>query len=60
MTVKEWIAQDVEVRKVRDFSDYADSNRLRMDLYTRPDTKLSKPLQDAIECGKINLRTIPE
>jgi hypothetical protein len=47
-------------RQLRDFSDYAEANGLRMDLYTRSDTKLSKPLQDAIESGKINLKTIPE
>lgn len=47
-------------QQLRDFSDYADSNGLRMDLYTRTNTKLSKPLQDAIESGNINLRTIPE
>lgn len=47
-------------RQLRDFSDYADTNGLQMDLYTRHDTKLSKPLKDAIDSGKINLKTIPE
>jgi hypothetical protein len=45
--------------QLRDFMNYAATNRLRMDLYVRPTTVLSGPLQDAIRSGLINLRFIP-
>jgi len=47
-------------QQLRDFSDYAQQNNLRFDLYTRPDTYLSGPLQNAINAGRINLKTIPQ
>jgi RHS repeat-associated protein len=47
-------------RQLRDFADYADQKHLQFNLYTRPDTILSEPLQNAINAGRINLRTIPQ
>jgi Restriction endonuclease fold toxin 7 len=47
-------------RQLRDYSDYAQDTGRRFDLYVRPDTKLSGPLQDAISSGRINLRAIPK
>ncbi|MBA5689970.1 NBR1-Ig-like domain-containing protein [Rugamonas apoptosis] len=41
--------------QLRDYLQYAESNGLRFDLYTRPDTKLSGPLQQLIMDGRINL-----
>ncbi|MDE2048285.1 MAG: hypothetical protein KGJ44_07755 [Betaproteobacteria bacterium] len=46
-------------RQLRDYSEYAQSQGLRFDLYTRPSTKLSGPLQDAIDSGLINHLRIP-
>jgi len=46
-------------RRLRDYSDYAQSEGFRFDLYTRPDTKLSGPLLNAIDSGFINHLTIP-
>jgi hypothetical protein len=46
-------------QQLRDFDAYAYSNGLRFDLYVRPSTELSGPLQEAIDAGRINLRYIP-
>ncbi|MBI2780054.1 MAG: hypothetical protein HYX62_09800 [Gammaproteobacteria bacterium] len=47
-------------QQLRDYSSYAQQNGLSFDLYTRPDTKLSGPLQDAISSGLINRLNIPK
>jgi len=46
-------------RQLRDYAEYARSEGLRFDLYTRPSTRLSRPLQDAIDSGTINHLHIP-
>lgn len=46
-------------RQLRDYSDYAKSQNLRFDLYTRPTTQLSGPLKQAILNGDINRINIP-
>lgn len=46
-------------RQLRDFADFAQQTGRRFDLYVRPTTRLSGPLQDAIAQGTINLRLIP-
>ena len=46
-------------KQLRDYADYANKKGLQFDLYIRPNTKLSGPLQDAIVNGTINLKTIP-
>lgn len=53
------VASQSFTRQLRDFSQYAVQNGLRFDLYTRPSTILSRPLQQAVQDGLINLRTIP-
>ena len=48
-------------RQLRDFADFAHQTGRRFDLFVRPNTRLSGPLQEAISPGKrINIRTIPE
>lgn len=47
-------------RQLRDYLDYVLSEGFRFDLYTRLETKLSGPLQDAIDSGLINRLYIPE
>jgi hypothetical protein len=47
-------------QQLRDFLNYAESNGFRMDLYTRPNTVLSGPLQEAIQAGRINWLSIPQ
>ena len=46
-------------QQLRDFADHAGKNGLTFDLYVRPTTQLSGPLQDAIRQGTINLKFIP-
>ncbi len=46
-------------RQLRDFSDFAQLTGKRFDLFVRPTTRLSGPLQDAVRNGLINLRFIP-
>jgi hypothetical protein len=46
-------------QQLQDFAAYSQQNGLRFDLYVRPDTQLSGPLQQAIRNGLINLRNIP-
>jgi hypothetical protein len=45
-------------QQLRDYVQYT-SNGMRFDLYVRPTTILSEPLQEAISSGAINLRFIP-
>ena len=47
-------------RQLRDYSEYAQANGLRFDLYTRPSSRLSGPLQDAIDKGLVNRLDIPK
>ena len=46
-------------QQLRDFATHADKNGLRFDLFVRPTTELSTPLQQAVGDGLINLRLIP-
>lgn len=46
-------------RQLRDFADYAQDTGRQFDLFVRPDTRLSGPLQEAMEAGRVNLRLIP-
>ncbi|QDQ26688.1 hypothetical protein FNU76_10105 [Chitinimonas arctica] len=46
-------------RQLRDYLDHAQSEGLRFDLYTRPNTTLSGPLQNAVDNGLINQLHIP-
>ena len=46
-------------RQLRDFSDFAVRTGRRFDLFVRPSTKLSGPLQEAVQQGTVNLRFIP-
>jgi RHS repeat-associated protein len=46
-------------QQLRDFTQYASENTLRFDLFVRPTTILSGPLQEAISSGSINLLFIP-
>jgi hypothetical protein len=47
-------------QQLRDFADYASDRGLRFDLYLRPEGRLSGPLQDAINSGRINPLEIPK
>jgi len=53
------VARQCFSRQLRDFLDFAQQTGRDFDLYTRPDTILSGPLQDAIEDGLINQLFIP-
>lgn len=46
-------------QQLRDSVAYARTEGLRFDLYVRPDTYLTGPLQIAVRAGEINLRLIP-
>ena len=46
-------------RQLRDYADFAFATGRRFDIYVRPNTRLSGPLQDAILSGRVNLRFIP-
>ncbi len=46
-------------KQLRDFADIALQRGLGYNLYVRPSTKLSGPLQSAIRQGTINLKFIP-
>jgi hypothetical protein len=45
--------------QLRDYSNFAQSQGLRFELYVRSNTKLSRPLQNAINQGTIIRRNIP-
>ena len=47
-------------RQLRDFADFAEQNGRRFDLFLRPNTRVSGPLQDAIDRGIINRLDIPQ
>jgi|GEM_PF-741854 len=46
-------------RQLRDYHTFAQNNRLTFELFVRSDTKLSRPLQNAINQGTIIRRNIP-
>jgi len=46
-------------QQLRDFTTYSQANGLDFQLYVRPSTQLSGPLQQAITNGQINLNFIP-
>ena len=46
-------------QQLRDFSTYSQANGLNFELYVRPTTQLSGPLQQAITNGQITLKLIP-
>jgi hypothetical protein len=46
-------------QQLRDFSSFAQQTGRRFDLFVRPGTQLSGPLQQAVQQGTINLRFIP-
>lgn len=41
--------------QLRDYVGYAQANQLQFDLYVRGSTRLSGPLQQAVDSGSINL-----
>lgn len=45
--------------QLRDFAAYANSNGYTFELFVRPTTQLSGPLQQAISNGEIVLRVLP-
>jgi hypothetical protein len=45
--------------QLRDFARYAEDTGRQFDLYVRPSTTLSEPLQVGVRRGSINLRYIP-
>jgi hypothetical protein len=45
--------------QLRDFASYASSNGYRFELWVRPTTQLSGPLQQAVSSGDIMLRFLP-
>nr|CUV14735.1 putative rhs-related protein [Ralstonia solanacearum] len=52
------VSRQSATQQVRDYLEYAEENGLRLDLYTRTDTRLSGPLQQMINDGRINLLPI--
>jgi hypothetical protein len=46
-------------QQLRDFTTYSQANGLGFELYVRPSTQLSGPLQQAVANGQITLRFIP-
>jgi hypothetical protein len=46
-------------QQLQDFTTYSQANGLDFQLYVRPSTELSGPLQQAITNGQINLNFIP-
>lgn len=47
-------------KQLRDYNDYAKTQGMKFELFTKPDTKLSKPLQEAVDRGDIVLKQIPK
>jgi hypothetical protein len=45
-------------RQLRDFADFASQRGLDFDLYVRVGTRLSQPLLDAAEAGRVNIHRI--
>jgi RHS repeat-associated protein len=46
-------------QQLQDYSSYAQQNSLQFNLYVRPTTTLTGPLQNAVNSGQINLFFIP-
>jgi len=44
---------------LRDFSAYADEHGYQFDLYVRPTTRLSGPLQQVVGSGQVHRRFLP-
>lgn len=53
------VSRQSYTQQLRDDVAYAQRTGRRFDLYVRPDTRLSAPLQDAVEQGLVTLRVIP-
>jgi RHS repeat-associated protein len=53
------VAQQGLTRQLRDYMTHAQANGMRFDLYVRRTTELTRPLQNAVQQGLINLRYIP-
>ena len=53
------VARQSFTQQLRDSVAYSQSTGRRFDLYVRPDTQLSGPLQQAIRRGASNLKFIP-
>jgi RHS repeat-associated protein len=53
------VARQSFTQQLRDFSAYAQETGRTFELYVRPSTQLSGPLQEAVSNGKIILRFIP-
>lgn len=47
-------------KQLRDYNDYSKIKNMKFELFTKPDTKLSKPLQEAVDRGDIVLKQIPK
>ena len=54
------VAYQSFTRQLRDYLDYSLDNELDFNLYLRPTTRISGPLQDAIDNGLINRLYIPQ
>ncbi|MFC0583873.1 RHS repeat-associated core domain-containing protein, partial [Ralstonia solanacearum] len=52
------VSRQSATQQIRDYVAYAEANGLRVDLYTRTDTRLSGPMQQMISDGRINLLPI--
>jgi hypothetical protein len=53
------VASQSYTQQLRDYSAFAAETGRQFNLWVRPDTSLSGPLQNAISSGEINLRYIP-
>lgn len=49
------VAKQSYTRQLRDYVDKATEMETKLELYVRQNTKLSKPLQEAIDKGVINI-----
>ncbi|GAC1677009.1 MAG: hypothetical protein NVS9B2_27820 [Steroidobacteraceae bacterium] len=54
------VSRQSYTQQLRDYSQYSQSEGLQFNLYTRPNTRLSGPLQDAIDRGLIYRTDIPK
>lgn len=53
------VARQSYTRQLRDYVDKATEMGTKLELYVRQNTKLSKPLQKAIDEGLININKFP-
>jgi hypothetical protein len=53
------VARQSYTRQLRDYADFARQNNLKFQLYVRPSTKFSRPLQEAIDNDEIIPITVP-